>query len=257
MDVNFNCPFSHYGLFHPEDLKLNILVSKLSDGPSIVEKRKEIEELIRPSYVNATSLIDRALSKGQDLYELRDEDGALISFFMVGWHSLTVAEKVVPAVYLGLSATTQQAKNSGIVRNLYMRFIEDAIGREGESQEQVVCWATTATPSAFFAVHKLWIDVEPDAKGVFSNRGLEYVRAIREYLQMPQSNQDHPFVVKSIAVDTRYSKAERIRINEICEKHNFHLLRELGVDEAKGDRLILVAHLPKAHGDNTLVSMNS
>ncbi|PEN14288.1 hypothetical protein CRI94_04415 [Longibacter salinarum] len=207
------------------------------------ELSEQLHPLIEPSYEDGWPLIRREVEQATDLYRLW-ESGDIHSFFLVAWHELEVEGRQRPAVYMGLSATDSSAKNTGRVRGLYARFIVDARRREDQLGMNVICWGTAATPSSVHAVQTLWTGAEPGVAGAYTEEGAQIARAIRRYKGAERAASEHPFVLKNEAPSTRYSTVERQRIDAVKEKHNFTLLDDLGVDEACGDRLLLVASLP-------------
>jgi len=210
--------------------------------------KQEIFSLLGPSYEDPTSLLERELAHCDTLYVARDPSGRVMAFFLVAWEPLSVNEEILQSVYLGLSATSQETKGSGIVRNLYARFIFDAISWEKENQRRLLLWATTATPSAYTAAHVICDEVAPRADGSYSPWAREVARVVRQRFGLPDlETGPNPFVLSAVAHKTRYSKAEVERISRIVEKSNFTLFRQLEIDERRGDRLLLICRGPNSH----------
>jgi hypothetical protein len=65
-----------------------------------------------------------------------------------------------------------------------------------------------------------------------------------KYPGIPQHT--NPFVLKGVAVGTRYSPAEYGRIMMLTEKHDFRLFKNLGIDEREGDRLLVLCRPRRA-----------
>jgi hypothetical protein len=210
--------------------------------------KEEIFNLLSPSYEDPTSLLEREVEHCDTLYVARDIDGRLMAFFLVAWEPLTFNGKTLPSVYLGLSATSQETKGSGIVRNLYERFRCDASSWERENRRQLVLWATTATPSAYAGVNLLFDQVAPCADGSYSRWAACMARIICRRFSLADTEPDsNPFVLRAVAHKTRYSDAEVERISKIVEKTNFTLFQHLEIDERRGDRLLLICRLPNNH----------
>jgi hypothetical protein len=110
--------------------------------------------------------------------------------------TLEVGGTAQHSVYLGLSATAPQQKNSGEVRRLYRRFIEDARAWEVEHNERLLLWYTTATPSACFAAFNLFDDAEPRLDGSVTAAGVVAADGIRQTLGVPRLPGEHPFVLR-------------------------------------------------------------
>jgi hypothetical protein len=210
--------------------------------------KEEIFNLLRPSYEDPTSLLERELEHCDTLYVARGIDGRLMAFFLVAWEPLTVNGETLQSVYLGLSATSQETKGSGIVRNLYERFRCDASSWERENRRQLVLWGTTATPSAYAGANLLFDQLAPRADGSYSPWAAGVANIIRRRFSLADKEADsNPFVLRAVAHKTRYSKAEVDRIKTIVERTNFTLFRQLEIDEPRGDRLLLICRCPSSH----------
>ncbi|MGH9752601.1 MAG: hypothetical protein ACREA2_07440 [Blastocatellia bacterium] len=171
-----------------------------------------------------TALITREFEHCDTLYLAKTENDVLAAIFMVAWETIDIGGKLLPTVYLGLSATSEDTKNTGIVRELYSNFISDGARWEQNTGCRLLLWATTATPSAFYAAQTLFAEVHPDFKGKYSQEAAEI--ALRLHQQMGISTRidgTHPFVVHNVATNTRYSQIEIARIELISTKKNFLL----------------------------------
>lgn len=206
--------------------------------------RLEIERLVAPSYEDPTALIAREFEHCDTLYLARNENDCLISFFMVAWEGIKIRNALAPSVYLGLSATSQDTKNTGIVRQLYTNFISDGADWERRNNCRLLLWGTTATPSAFFAVQTLFAEAQPDLEGGFSFEAAEIALHLRQQLCFSVDRLD-PFVLRGVALNTRYSPKELARIDLICKKRNFLLFERLGINERNGDRLLFICRIPQ------------
>lgn len=51
-------------------------------------------------------------------------------------------------------------------------------------------------------------------------------------------------MLHGIADGTRYSASERRRIAKVCARKQFSLFARLGIEETRGDRLLIVARTP-------------
>jgi len=206
----------------------------------------EIANLIAHSYVDSTSLLEREFAHNDLLYYLRDDEGRLVAFFMVARERLMNAGRSVPAVFLGLSATSRDTKGSGRVWRLYDTFIAEARGWQRALDQPLLLWATTATPSAYHAVDQLFDSLEPQLDGAYSRESAELANALRSrYGLGPAGADEHPFVLPAVAARTRYSPDEESRIDSICEKKRLDLFARLGVNQRCGDRLLPVCRLPE------------
>jgi hypothetical protein len=97
----------------------------------------------------------------------------------------------------------------------------------------------------FLIVSRSMADTEPRRDGAYSAWGARVARALREKLHLPPAAPgEHPFVLRGIAEDTRYSDIERRRIDRVRRFKRFTLFERLGIDEAAHDRLLGFAHAP-------------
>jgi len=207
--------------------------------------RQEMLDLMAPSYEDPTALFTRDLAHCNTLYLARDAEGKMICFFMVAWEPLeTPNHKILPSIFLGVSAVRQDAKNSGVVGYLYHQCIADAVEWEQEQNEKLILWGTTATPTIYLAAQTFLADTEPRLDGSYSPIGAELAMAIHQKQWPLIKANDHPFVLKNVALNTRYSEAELERINRICQLKKFELFCKLSIEETNGDRLLFIARTP-------------
>lgn len=200
--------------------------------------------IIRPSYVDPLPVFNREIQRCNKLY-LAIQNKTLVAFFLVSWESLEFQGKVIPAIFLGLSATSMETKNTGIVRNLYKRMLEDVKKWEETNQQQILIWATTATPSAYYAVSLLFPQLEPRSNGSYSEQGEQLALAIRKKMGWENTNKTgHPLVLHNVAKGTRYSPTESQRIAQVMAKSSFTLFSKLAIDEQNQDRLLLICQSP-------------
>jgi hypothetical protein len=204
----------------------------------------EIADLIAHSYVDPTALLEREFEHNDLLYYVRDDEGRLVAFFMVARERLTIDGRSIPAVYLGLSATSRDTKGSGRVRRLYASFIAEARGWQRALDRPLLLWGTTATPSAYHAADLLFDCLEPGRDGACSREGAAAANALRGRYGLGPAH-EHPFVLPAVAAGTRYSPDEESRIDSICQQREFDLFARLGVNQRRGDRLLLVCRVPE------------
>jgi len=202
--------------------------------------------LTQPSYVDPSALIERELKTCSRAYVGRDVDGKLLCFYLTEWHELEIDGKRTPAVYLGLSATTQQTKNTGLVAALYAEALKEITEEQERRSTLYLLWSTTASPTIFLAMSIFLEQVEPSVAGAFSESGLKAVAAIRRYRKLsPIRAGEHPFVLRGVAERTLYSSDEILRIEKIKKRKSFTLFDDINVHEAMSDRLLVVARTPK------------
>jgi hypothetical protein len=207
--------------------------------------RSAIYELIEQSYEDPTALITREFEHCDTLYLAENENDILVAFFMVAWETVNVGGEMLPTVYLGLSATSEDTKNTGIVRQLYSNFILVGARWEQSTGRRLLLWGTTATPSAFYAAQTLFAEVQPDMEGRYSQEAAEIALHLHQRMGISaRVDGAHPFVLRNIATNTRYSQKELARIELIRTKKKFRLFDDLRISERDGDRLLLICRIP-------------
>lgn len=118
-----------------------------------------------------------------------------------------------------------------------------AQSREKASDHQLLAWYRTASPFGLYPCHNLLREGEPRLDGGYSDEGAMLVRKLRNHYGLPSDRlDDHPFVVRGYAA-ARYSELEQTRIAKFCGQEA-GLLSRLAISEAKGDRLLMVGHIP-------------
>lgn len=202
----------------------------------------EMREVIAPSYDAEPAMFAHDISCCNRAYVLRDNSD-LVAFFLTSFVEGDDPRCQRACIYLGLSATRQSHKNTGIVRSLFERFTDDARAFEIQVESAIPMFGTLATPSSYYSVNMIWANAEPLMDGSYSEKGREHARIALKWLNAEASD-DHPFVLHAYAVGTRYSKLERERIARLIAKTQFSLLERLGVVEARGDRLLVVCEVP-------------
>lgn len=205
---------------------------------SDVQLIQSLWNLIAPSYEEPSSLLNRELNHCTHLY-LGHNQGELICFFLVAWEFITLNGSQHPAVYMGLSATRQDRKNSGVVRQVYVQALKDALAWENELATKLIVWATTATPTSYLFSQTLLENVQPLLDGTFDSKAAEIAKAIR-HQQDYGINQETPFMLRGVAQETHYSASELHRIERVTTSKNFGLFRQLNISEHLGDRLLIV-----------------
>jgi hypothetical protein len=208
-------------------------------------------EIVGPSYEDPTALLVRELQHCDTLYLGTDDEGRLACFYFVAWESLDVDGLARPAVYLGLSATRDDLKGRGGALSVYACWLMELAAREQASETSFVLWGTTATPLVYMNAHAALTDLNPLPDGGYSDDAVRTARAIRAQLNIPEED-GYPFLLKGVAVGTRYSKVEAARIASVSSRRQFTLFDRLGVVEARGDRLLFVALSPWSIGSSTL-----
>lgn len=200
--------------------------------------------IARPSYIDPLPVFTRNIQRCNKIY-LAKQNEAIVAFFMVSWETVEFQGEIIPAAFLGLSATSMATKNTGIIRNLYRRSLEDIKKWEEANQQQMLIWATTATPSAYYGLSLLFPQLEPRPNGNYSELGSQLAFAIRKKMGWENASKTgHPLALHDIAKGTRYSPAESQRVAHVMAKNDFTLFSKLTVDENNHDRVLLICQPP-------------
>ena len=131
---------------------------------------------------------------------------------------------------------------------LYNYFVADAQRSERQHRKKLVVWGTTATPIVYFAARKLFVNTQPSEDGTYTDASARVALAVRRRLGVGLEARAHPFVFPCLAAGVRFSEEERRRIAAVCEAKRFLLFDQLGIDEARGDRLLFVGEIPPIEG---------
>jgi len=206
--------------------------------------RTELALIAAPSYDDATAILAREVADCTHLYIGRDTAGLLAGFFMTSRDYLT-ADHGLPLVHVGWSATRHDLKNSGATMALFERCITDTQAWEKQLGRRALLWSTTASPTIYLGVSRFLAEVEPRRDGSYSADGARHAQLLRQRLgASAMAEGEHPFAVRGIATGTRYSADERERIARVCDRKQFSLFEQLGIDETNEDRLIFIARTP-------------
>jgi hypothetical protein len=204
----------------------------------------KLYELAEPSYQDPTAVIQRESNCCTHLYLLL-RNNSISAFYLCAYELVRHQAKLIPMIYMGLCVSNQADKNSGLFYHLLNKMQQDGLAWQKEQEHDVLLWYTTATPSAYHAASQIFSDHMPRIDGSYSVETEEYAIAIRKHMgwSIPQG---HPLVLPGVAVGTCYSEQELNRIAAICQRKNFSLFNNLGIDETKGDRLLGICRLPNA-----------
>ncbi|WP_028296731.1 hypothetical protein [Olivibacter sitiensis] len=216
-------------------------ISFLSNFKENKELIAEILELTLPSYVSNAQLIDREIMHNRDIYLIRSDEGELLAFFMVNFESLGSEE----TFYLGLSACREEHKSRGLVKSLYMKFLEDCRSKERLHEKKYLLWWTTATPVVYYWFNKHVARVQPDMDGAYDELGKHYaIKIIGEKFRHIVVDEVHPFILRKVAEETNYSEQEKMRLKEVANRLNFDIFDRFLLDEAGGDRFLMIGYAP-------------
>jgi hypothetical protein len=207
--------------------------------------RSEIAAIVAPSYIEGDSRLDSEIDHCDTLYVSRDERGELISFFMTALGSLDVGGRIVPALYTGLCATRQDRKNCGRIVKLINYCMYESQEWQRQERRKLAIWGTTASPSVYLIIQSVFANVRPRLDGGYCPDSAEIARGVQRRFGRDLAADSHPFVLPRFATGVRYTDLERTRIAAVCRSKRFSLYTDLGIEEARGDRLLFVAEVPE------------
>lgn len=205
-------------------------------------------ELATASYENPSALLNREWTKADTLY-LAYNSTRLEGFYLARFDIIDTIERWLPTMYLGLSATAEEARGHGIGNILYAHGLIDAFKWQAHEGAQIILWATTATPVVYLRLLTGLHNANPLMDGSYSTDGAALAAAIARELRVVPPPTGHPFVLKGIAQDTRYSPREVQRLVQLSAETKCTLFADLDIDEAQGDRPLVVAQLPSWSDD--------
>jgi hypothetical protein len=187
--------------------------------------------------------LEWVLDRCDTLYLSLDARREMTCFVLVAWETLFVDGQHRPALYMGLCAARQAQKGTGSFVKLVNYCMFEAQHREQRSGTKLVIWGMTATPSILLAARKVFANVQPADDGTYTEESGRVALAVRRRLGASDAGA-HPFVFPRLAAGVRYSEQERQRVAAVCRAKQFVLFDRLGIDEARGDRLLFVAEVP-------------
>lgn len=202
--------------------------------------------IIEETYIDPLPILMRSLSSCDQLY-LVFREKQIASFLTVSRpQSLTVGDQDFRSIYLGLGATEEKFRKTGALRYLFQQLILNFQAWEKKNQKPILLWFTTANPLALPLMHSVFPELEPKGDGRFSQAGEALAHSVCSQagwtkLQSPE----HPFVLRGLVQDARYSKKERESIARASKRLEPSLLAKLEIKERNGDRLLLITRIPK------------
>ncbi|MGE0885335.1 MAG: hypothetical protein AB7P14_17455 [Blastocatellales bacterium] len=190
----------------------------------------ELLQLLAPSFEEPDLVLQRAMEKSSRLYLGKDATGRIISFFFCDFGShLSVAGSPLPSLYLGLSGTLQELKATGTVLPLYSLCIADAADLEACIGKKLWIWGATANTAVLRVVYKYMTSINPGPDGKFSSESRILAQALREYLKVPSSSSDHPFLLRRAFSGYRHTETEARRMQQTNRDDEFALVRQLDI----------------------------
>lgn len=203
----------------------------------------EMYSLLTPYYLNPADLFNRELNHNSHAYLVSCQN-KIKAFFMVSWNENQIGLNGKKIVYLGLSCSDIGSSNQNLASKAYLNFTVDAYNFENENNLELILYGTTATPVILLVLPKFWDRVKPAYDGSFDAEDKEIIEKIKTSVNLDDFSTSHPFVLKEQGCNTKYSQNEEKRLNSIETKFKLTLFKKLGIDENKGDRLLILCSVP-------------
>ncbi len=207
-------------------------------------EKEEIFLLTKPYYFDSSNVVERELQHNNTVYLLKDSVGNILSFFMVAWEQHTIQSVERDVVYLGLSCSSQSNQEKKFASRVYYNFTVDAYNYQQKNNRELILYGTTATPVVLLTLSKIWDNVKPDLDGSYNQNDKEIIESIKKSSGLDKFSSGHPFVLKGIATNTKYSITEHARLKEFEIKKNIQLFEKLNINESNGDRLLITCNVP-------------
>ena len=168
------------------------------------------------------------------LYLARDAEGPM-AFLFVARVRLPVGPDRREARYLGLSAARDEESGAAVLE----QFAADARDEEQCRGRRLLLFTTAGTPFAVRTAHDFWADVQPARDASFRNEVLPLADAARAWLGAT-GGQQCPFALPRLAG----CGADWRRMVDEGHGTTGEYFRQLGVEQAKGERLLLLCSVP-------------
>ena len=199
-----------------------------------------IKDTIHDNYVDTEHLIEREINHCDNIIYTENDAGEILCFAMYNFEKLDKIE----TCYVGLTASRNNAKSSGMASHLWRCIATECQEKQKELECKLLIWLTTPTPIVFYWFINFLHDAEPFIDGSFSPRGELIINKLKaSKYPKAQASEIHPFVLKNVAMNTRYSYDEQIRINAAEKKLKISAFKKYNVDETAGDRFLIIGFL--------------
>lgn len=168
------------------------------------------------------------------LYLARDAEGPR-AFLFVARVRLPVGPERREARYLGLSGALDEQSGGAVLE----QFAADARDEEQRRGRRLLLFTTAGTPFAVRTAHDFWADVQPARDASFRADVLPLADAARAWLGATGGAQC-PFALPRLAG----CGADWRRMVDEGHGTTGEYFRQLGVEQARGERLLLLCSVP-------------
>ena len=212
----------------------DISVTRHEKGAWTEEVFEALASLLGPGGGPGRAMLEHELLRCDLLYVAHDGDGPC-AFLLGARVRLTVGPERRPARYLGLSVARSDRGADAVLA----RFTTDARDEEESRGVRVVLFTTAATPVAVRTAQAFWTDLQPAPDASFRADVLPVADAARAWLGATGSA-ERPFVLPRLTC----GGADCRRSLDDAHGAGGDLFRRLGIEQAAGDRLLLLCAVP-------------
>jgi len=210
----------------------DIFVTRHEKGAWTDEVFAAMARLLGPGSGPGRAVLEHELLRCDLLYLATDLDGPC-AFLLGARVRLPVGPERRPARYLGLSVARSDQGHEALLE----RFTAEARDEEESRGVRVVLFTAAATPLAVRTAETFWSDLQPAPDASFREDVLPVVDAARAWLGATVSL-DRPFALPRLTCgggDWRRT---------LDEGGGGELFRRMGIEQAQGDRLLLLCSVP-------------
>jgi len=210
----------------------DISVTRHEKGAWTDEVFEAIGRLLGPGTGPGRAVLEHELLRCDLLYLATDLDGPC-AFLLGARVRLPVGPERRPARYLGLSVARSERGHEALLE----RFTAEARDEEESRGVRVVLFTAAATPLAVRTAETHWSDLQPAPDASFREDVLPVADAARAWLGATVSL-DRPFALPRLTCgggDWRRT---------LDEGGGGELFRRMGIEQAQGDRLLLLCSVP-------------
>jgi len=212
----------------------DISVTRHEKGAWTDEVFEALASLLGPGSGPGRMVLENELLRCDLLYLARDAEGPC-AFLLAARVRLPVGPERRQARYLGLSV----ARSDGGAESVLERFTTDAREEEESGGMRLVLFTAASSPVAVRTAQTFWADVQPAPDASFRAEVLPVADAARAWLGATGSV-ERPFVLPRLSGG---GGDWRRRLDDAGSPAG-ELFRRLGIEQAEGDRLLLLCKVP-------------
>lgn len=221
-------------MLHGRTPMSDIYVTRHEKGAWTDEVFEALARLLGPGSGPGRAILEHELLRCDLLYLARDAEGPC-AFLLGARVRLPVGPERRQARYLGLSVARSDRANDAVLE----QFTADARDEEESRGVRLVLFTAAATPLAVRTAEAYWSDLQPAPDASFRDEVLPVADAARAWLGATGSV-DRPFALPRLAC----GGGDWRRTLDDAHATGGDLFRRLGIEQAAGDRLLLLCSVP-------------